>query len=160
MTCVLVNFNSHFNINPSSLAYAHPAATSPKLAEAPALFIQPSVLHSQLPTNSQTLLKFCSKHQEDASEQAKAAVLLSAVPASQLPQVEQSLDLEVAACQNPRQPTADAPATAACQGPGHTTLTEWVRRFGEQPVSPPRWETELAPSIHQTLREREVWSTI
>ncbi len=48
-----------------------------------------------------------------------------------------------------------AAAQAYRRGLWRATKTVETRRFEEQQVEPPWWETELAASIHQTLRERE-----
>ncbi len=156
MTCVVVNFNPHFAKHgdgdlPSSLTYAQVKASSPKLAEA--LFIPPSALYSQSPlspidSDPEELLEF----QED---EASEAALLAAMP----PVEEEYVDLE-GPCENSRRLSPGAPAAAHTRrrtrrAPRHNTIAEWAKKFGEQPVEPPWWETELASSIHQTLRERE-----
>ena len=60
---------------------------------------------------------------------------LPAIPSAQVPVVQHSVDIE--------------------QQPQPELLPDWVIRKQEQPMEPPWWESELAPSIHRTLKERE-----
>ncbi len=84
-------------------------------------------------------------------QEEEAAALLAAITNSHTLPAEEYMELDVAF--SPSLPTA---AQAYRRGSRRTTKTEETRRFEEQQVEPPWWETELAPSIHQTLREREM----
>ncbi len=128
MTCVLVSFNPHFAVHHGDRAFA-PCTTS------------------LMTSDPQELMEF---------QEEEAAVLLAAISNSHALPAEEYMELDVP-CENSRRLSPSLPATAGQayrRGSRRTTKTE-TRSFEEQLVEPPWWETELAPSIHQTLRERE-----
>ncbi len=125
MTCVLVSFNPHFAVHHGDRAFA-PA--------------------SLMTSDPQELMEF---------QEEEAAALLTAISNSHALSAEEYMELDVPG-ENSRRlsPRLPAAGQAYRRGSRRTTKTE-TRSFEEQLVEPPWWETELAPSIHQTLRERE-----
>ncbi len=109
---------------------------------------------SLMTSDSQELMEF---------QEEEAAALLAAISNSHALPAEGYMELDVP-CENSRRLSPSLPATTgqACRRGSRsitktetrsTTKTE-TRSFEEQLVEPAWWETELASSIHQTLRER------
>lgn len=148
MACLVEGYN--LNLDPQapgkgSLIYnASTSRTNDHLQE---FFIPPSALHSQSPLAADPtsiLLEYPYAHQS-RPETMDALHLqhplaqppcMVAVSESQIPQVEQSLDV------------ADLT---------ENLIPAWVVAQNQQQrtAAPPWWETELAADIHNTLRTRE-----
>ncbi len=121
MTCVLVSFNPHFSVHHGDRAFA------------------PT---SIMTSDPQELMEF---------QEEETAALLAAISNSHALPVEEYMELDIP-CENSRRlsPSLPAAGQAYRRGSRRTKKTE-TRSIEEQMVEPPRWETELAPSIHQTL---------